>query len=257
MQVLNPSRLKLSKPAVRIVSLVPSLTETLAYLGLEKETVGITKFCVHPAAWFESKQRIGGTKHVAIEKVKALRPDLLIASKEENLREQVEAIAQFCPVLLTDIVTIQDAIDSMISIGKHTGKAIEAEQLGHEIQLRFSSLHITERKKAVYLIWRKPWMLAGGDTFIHQMMDAAGYDNVFGEHPRYPETSLEALAHMDIDCILLSSEPYPFTHKHVAEVSAAIPQAEVRLVDGEMFSWYGSRMLQAAPYFRTLHSVIH
>lgn len=254
MQVLNPSGLKMPKSAVRIVSLVPSLTETMAYLGLEKETVGITKFCVHPAEWFASKQRIGGTKNVNIEKVKALRPDLVIANKEENVQDQVEAISHFCPVLLTDIVTMQDAVDDIVAIAKYTGKSNEAEKLVLEIQQEFSTLRFTKQRKAVYLIWRNPWMLAGGDTYIHQMMLAAGYENVFGDHPRYPETSLEALVDMEIDTILLSSEPYPFTYKHVVEVSAAVPQAQVSLVDGEMFSWYGSRMLQAAPYFRTLHA---
>jgi ABC-type Fe3+-hydroxamate transport system substrate-binding protein len=255
MQVLNPSGMKLPKYAVRIICLVPSLTETLAYLGLEKETVGITKFCVHPATWFQSKLQVGGTKNVAIEKVKSLRPDLVIASKEENVQDQVKAISHFCPVLLTDIVTIQDAVDDIMAIGKHTGKTNEAEKLAQDIQENFSSLQITQTKKAVYLIWRNPWMLAGGDTYIHQMMLAAGYENIFAEHLRYPETSLEALANMDVDTILLSSEPYPFTEKHLAEVAQALPHAQVRLVNGEMFSWYGSRMLQAAPYFRTLHKI--
>ncbi|HSC52321.1 MAG TPA: helical backbone metal receptor [Phnomibacter sp.] len=257
MQLLNVLDKEMNAPAKRIVSLVPSLTETLQDLGLETETVGITKFCVHPDHWFNTKERIGGTKQVDIEKIKSLQPDFVIASKEENVQEQVEAIAQFCPVLLTDIVTLQDALDAIACIGRYTHKHMEAEKMVAGIQTAFSQLKGNGKKKAAYFMWRQPWMVAGGDTFIHHMMEAAGFENVFAFSTRYPQVTPEALEQLNPDYILLSSEPYPFSEKHKAEFEQVLPKAKLLLVDGEMFSWYGSRLLKSAAYFRTLNEIIH
>lgn len=240
--VLVPER-----PA-RIVSLVPSQTELLADLGLEEEVIGITKFCVHPEGWFRTKERIGGTKTVHTDRVAALHPDLIIANKEENVQEQIEALQAIAPVWVSDIRTLEDALEMIRQLSALCGKEAQGQQMADTIQASFTSLNPAGNKKVAYAIWRKPWMWAGGGTFIHDLMGHAGLENVLSDIPRYPELSLEMLQDRQPEIVLLSSEPYPFKEKHLAEVQAALPHADVRLVDGEMFSWYGSRLLQSAKY---------
>lgn len=228
---------------MRIVSLVPSLTELLYHLGLDDEVVGITKFCVHPTAWHASKRRVGGTKNVHPEVVAALRPDLIIASKEENVKEQVEALSDFARVHLTDIRDLAGALEEIRTIGRLVGRAPGAQDLTEAIEAEFARLRVAEPVEAAYFIWRDPWMVAGGDTFIHDMMARAGFTNVYGHLSRYPTVdpaSVRGLA-------LLSSEPYPFSEKHTESFPRAM------LVDGEMFSWYGSRLRLAPAYFEKLY----
>ena len=261
---------------MRIVSLVPSQTELLADLGLEEEVVGITKFCVHPERWFRSKIRIGGTKTVHIDKVAALQPDLIIANKEENVKEQIDALEAIAPVWVSDIKTLADALKMIRVTGALCNKEIEADSIADRIQSMFSALHsrvelslkfrklmpasfqtkspllLAANNRVAYCIWRNPWMWAGGDTFIHDILDKAGLKNVLADVPRYPEVSLAALAGYKPKVVLLSSEPYPFKDVHIAEVKALLPNAEVILVDGEMFSWYGSRLMHAPEYIAGL-----
>jgi len=243
-------------PPRRIVSLVPSQTELLHALGLEQEVVGITKFCVHPAEWFQEKKRVGGTKTVAFEKVAALQPDLVIANKEENNREQIEALAARFPVWVSDVRDLASALDMIERVGALSGRLHAAQALVGDIRTAFAR-HSADpnapRPRAAYFIWRKPYMVAGGDTFIHAMLEAAGFENVFASESRYPEVSHEQLAERAPDVLLLSSEPYPFAEKHVRELRELCPTTHAAiLVDGEMFSWYGSRLLQAPEYFRHL-----
>lgn len=240
-------------PPKRIVSVVPSQTELLYDLGLDEEVVGITKFCVHPDSWFRSKNRVGGTKQLNIEKIRELKPDLILANKEENEREQIEALADEFPVWLSDISTVHDALTMIRSAGAIVDKAEEAEKLAESIEANFSSLRKANMPKRVaYFIWYKPWMSVGQDTFINNMIGTIGWENVLRDYSRYPELTLEQLAEHDPELILLSSEPYPFKEKHIGEIEAVLPGAEVKLVDGEMFSWYGSRMLKATSYFTQL-----
>lgn len=238
----------------RIVSLVPSQTELLYDLGLEEEVVGITKFCVHPDAWFRSKTRVGGTKQVHFDRVAALQPDLIIANKEENVQEQVEALAERFPVWVSDIHTFDDALTMMQQVGDITGRQEAAERLVAGIQNDFARLPSAGGTRVAYGIWKNPWMFAGGDTFIHDILTRLGWENVLSSVPRYPSLSLEALAALRPEAVLLSSEPYPFKEPHIAEVQAALPQARVLLVDGELFSWYGSRLKYAVPYFNDVLS---
>lgn len=248
--------LELPERPQRIVSLVPSQTELLADLGLEDEVVGITKFCVHPNAWFRSKARIGGTKDVRPERVAALRPDLIIANKEENVRGQIEALSAIAPVWVSDIRVLDDALEMIRSIGWITGKSGEALQIADRIDDGIGGISFRKRFTTAYGIWRAPWMWAGGDTFIHDMLSRCGFDNVLHDQARYPEISLEALCALNPELVLLSSEPYPFKEVHIAEVQAALPDAKILLVDGEMFSWYGSRLLHAPEYLAALvHSL--
>jgi ABC-type Fe3+-hydroxamate transport system substrate-binding protein len=244
-----------AQPPRRIVSLVPSQTELLADLGLEEEVVGVTKFCVHPAHWLKEKTVIGGTKQLHLDRIRQLQPDLIIANQEENDREQVLTLAREFPVWGSRVVDLPSAWEMITAIGAITGRESAAQQLVGSIRDEFVQLEQFPLRSAAYLIWRKPYMASGGDTFIHAMLRRAGFTNVFGDQDRYPEVSPEALAAADPEVILLSSEPYPFGEKHLAELSAICPKAEIRLVDGEMFSWYGSRLLKAARYFRKLRMV--
>lgn len=242
-------------PPRRIVSVVPSQTELLADLGLEPEVVGISKFCVHPAEWFHKKTRIGGPKTLDPEKISALQPDLILGNKEENQQEQIEALAARFPVWMSDIRNLGQALEMIGAVGRLTGREEKANAIAAEIGEAFYGLQTNppgKRRKAAYLIWRKPYMAAGSATFIDDMLRIAGFDNVFGHLQRYPETGLPGLAAARPEVILLSSEPYPFAEKHVAEIKTACPSAEVLLVDGELFSWYGSRLRLAPPYFRHL-----
>lgn len=242
----------------RILSIVPSQTEFLYDLGLTDDVIGITKFCVHPHQWFQSKTKIGGTKQLNLPLIESLKPDLVLAGKEENVKEQVEAIAAFCPVWCSDIATLADAYDMMATIGSLTGKESRARAIIHKIQNGFSSLTKTGKPvRAAYLIWQKPYMTVGGDTFIHTMMEAAGFENLFKKSIRYPEISMQELVNTKAEVILFSSEPFPFKEKHLhsfvqewEKINPSIPH--LKIVDGEMFSWYGSRMIHAANYFGKL-----
>lgn len=237
---------------MKVVSLVPSITELLYDLKLADEVVGITKFCVHPPEWFRTKIRIGGTKNINVEKIRELKPDLIIANKEENVKEQVEELAKDFEVLLTDVNNYTEALEMITTVGIAVGKEQEAKQLVVNIDNSFSDLQNTALKPAVYFIWKDPWMTVGGDTFINEMMQKAGFKNIFENQTRYPEINIEALKNINPEYILLSSEPYPFKQKHADELQQQLPNAKIILVDGEMFSWYGSRMLLAPEYFKNL-----
>ena len=235
----------------RIVSLVPSQTEFLAYLGLEQEVVGITKFCVHPTSWFRHKQRVGGTKKLHLDVIRNLKPDLIIANKEENTKEEIELLQQEFTVYVSDIQTIDDAFQMMLDIGKLTRTSTKAEQCVCEIQSKRMLQTNKPSKKAIYLIWKEPYMVAGSDTFINEMMTEAGFKNCILD-TRYPILGLEQLQEINAPYILLSSEPYPFKEIDQQALQTILPQSRILLVDGEYFSWYGSRMLNAFDYFRTL-----
>lgn len=254
----------LSTTTPRIVSLVPSITELLYDLELEQEVVGITKFCIHPDEWFKTKPRIGGTKTVDTEKVFFTMPTLILANKEENVKEQVEALREMAPVYVSDVSTLKDACDMIFTIGTLTGKSAKAKEIIRTVDERFSELRKivaaesdTSKPRATYFIWREPYMAAGGDTFIHDMMMQCGLENVFADVNRYPEVSIEQLADMNCEWLLLSSEPYPFAAKHREEIQKVIPHMKILLVDGEMFSWYGSRLMLAPEYFTQLLQQIH
>lgn len=246
-------------PPKRIVSIVPSQTELLFDLGLDAQVVGITKFCVHPHDWFRNKERVGGTKQLNIEKIIALQPDLIIANKEENLQAQIEEeLAPLFPVWVSDIQNLDDSLQMIQQVGLLVDKEEQANSLARDIASGFSAFNAaTAPKRVAYFIWRDPWMSIGGDTFINNMIEMIGWTNVLANEQRYPEISLEQLATYYPEVILLSSEPFPFKEKHIAEVKAVLPDVEVLLVDGEMFSWYGSRLIKAIPYLETLVASIN
>ncbi|MBL0128153.1 MAG: cobalamin-binding protein [Flavobacteriales bacterium] len=238
----------------RIISLVPSQTELLYDLGLGERVVGITKFCVHPETWFNSKHRVGGTKKVDMDKVRALKPDLIIGNKEENERKDIEALEKEFPVWMSDVRTLRDAAEMITAIGALTGTDANALEIVTGIAQAFGELRPTEDiRTTAYFIWRDPFMVAGHGTFVNDMMQRCGLINVFDEDDaRYPQISAKELEEAGPEVILLSSEPYPFQQKHIAEFKEICPDARIELVDGEMFSWYGSRLLKAPAYFATL-----
>ncbi len=239
----------------RIVSLVPSQTELLADLGIENEVVGITKFCVHPERWFRTKTRVGGTKKLNLDTIHKLKPDLIIANKEENTKEQVEELAKYFPVWISDIHDLPSAYEMIKQIGIITGKENNATAIIKQVQNGFLKLREAKQEQRIrscYLIWKDPYMTVGGDTFIHAMLQEAGFQNIFSDENRYPEILIDQLPTLNCQLLLLSSEPYPFKQKHIDELQKILPGLKIMLVDGELFSWYGSRMRHSAEYFLKL-----
>ena len=239
-------------PPNRIISLVPSQTELLFYLGLSDQVVGITKFCVHPTAWINTKTKVGGTKNFRFDIIDQLEPDLIIGNKEENYLDGISTLEKQYPVWMSDISSIEDSINMILSIGKLTDRESEANKLIEEIETNFGQIVNRKPIRALYLIWKAPWIAVGKDTFIHSMLSKMGVLNVV-ETLRYPTLSESQLIELAPELILLSSEPYPFKTNHVDALQALLPRAKIVLVDGEMFSWYGSRMLLAPQYFNSLH----
>jgi ABC-type Fe3+-hydroxamate transport system substrate-binding protein len=246
-------------PAIprRIISIVPSQTELLFDLGLNDQIVGITKFCIHPAEWFHTKTRIGGTKQVKMETIHQLQPDLIIANKEENVKEQIEELAAQYPIWVSDVNNLADAYEIIEQIGLITDTQQAASEMISAIKKGFAQLPShPNRPKALYLIWENPYMTVGGDTFIHAMLEAAGFQNCYAGQKRYPEISVAEIKNQQPDILLLSSEPFPFQQKHIMDLQKELPDTKILLVDGEMFSWYGSRLIKAPKYFQKLQQQI-
>jgi ABC-type Fe3+-hydroxamate transport system substrate-binding protein len=238
----------------RIISLVPSQTELLFDLGLDEEIIGITKFCIHPADRVKTKVKIGGTKTLDINLIKELKPDLIIGNKEENERSQVEELMQSFPVWMSDIADLEGAIDMIQRVGELVGRNGETEKLTQSINVEFKKLKIKPNGlRVAYFIWRKPYIVAGKGTFIDDMLQKCGLTNAF-DAERYPKVNAVQLLNIKPDVILLSSEPYPFKGKNIAEFKALLPDAVIKLVDGEVFSWYGSSLVLAPYYFKNLVS---
>jgi ABC-type Fe3+-hydroxamate transport system substrate-binding protein len=235
----------------RIISLVPSQTELLYSLQLDQQTVGITKFCIHPKEWHTVKTRIGGTKNINIDTIKKLQPDLIIANKEENVKEQIEMLATDYPVWVTDVNTVADALHMILDIGQLTGKSEAAASLVSNIKHQFSTIvGVYPPIRTAYLIWNNPYMTIGGDTFINDILKKAGLQNVFEKNIRYPQITVNDIKNSNCQLLLLSSEPYPFKQQHIASLQQYLPGVKMMLADGEMFSWYGSRMLLVPEYLK-------
>lgn len=252
----------------RIISLVPSQTELLYDLGLQEQIVGITRYCTHPKQALEEKRVVGGTKKVVEKRIKDLKPDLILCNKEENTKEIVEICEAIAPTYVSNISTLEDALAMIMQIGTFTGTLKKAEQLKHNIATSFDNLTKSKSKsksnsnscsklKALYLIWKAPYMSVGKDTFIHDMMGKAGFENVLSDQERYPQLTLDQIIDLQPEVILFSSEPYNFKKADEDEVKHAFAKAnktppQCIPVNGEMFSWYGSRLLHSPAYFEKL-----
>ena len=242
-------------PPQRIISLVPSQTELLADLGVGHRVIGVTKFCIHPAEARDTATVIGGTKNFDFDKIATLKPDLIIGNKEENYQVGIEQLAASYPVWLSDISDLGQALAMIRRVGFIVGAKDKAEKTATEIANSFAALVAPKPLiPAAYFIWRKPYMAAASGTFIDDMLRRAGFANVFAHLGRYPEVTPEQLAQAVPARIFLSSEPYPFKEKHLAEIQEICPAAQIQLVDGELFSWYGSRLRLSAAYFQTLQA---
>ncbi len=253
---LNRS-IELKETPRRIVSLVPSQTEYLSAIGLEKQVVGITRFCIHPENWFRSKQRVGGTKDFKPELIRSLKPDLIIANKEENDATLLQDLMKDIPVWVSDVNDLDSACAMMESLGNICGKKSEADKLVASTRQSFEALPANlpldcRHKTAVYLIWNDPYMAAGTDTFIHNMLSLCELQVIPAQLTRYPEVSVDDLISLHPDLLFLSSEPYPFKEEHREKLASLLPGTKVLLCDGEYFSWYGPRLKDAPTYFSSI-----
>lgn len=234
-------------PYNRIVSLVPSLTELVINFGLAKQVVGRTRFCIHPEEAVENIPIIGGTKNPGLDKIIELNPELIIANKEENREQHIQQLRRQteAKVRVTEIATINQALLAIHQLGVNLGVETKATALSKKISNMLEVRPEVKPLRTAYFIWKDPWMTVGGDTYIHDVMQHWQLENVYGHRTRYPKLALDELSQRNPELVLLSSEPYPFKEKHIAMVQEACPNARVMLVEGEWFSWYGSRMLQA------------
>ena len=241
----------------RIVSLVPSQTELLYDLGLEDRIVGVTKFCVHPDHARKTKTIIGGTKKFDLARIAGLQPDLIIGNKEENYPEGIAFLKERFPVWMSDIIDLSDALAMIEAVAKLTGAAQEGSALSTEIRERFTHLKKLAPLRTLYLMWHDPWMGAAGGTFIHSIMAEAGLVNVLADQQRYPELSEDDLVTLGPQVVLLSSEPFPFSEKHRSALQQLLPGARIVMVDGEYFSWYGSRLRHTPTYLQSLEGKLN
>lgn len=223
----------------RIISLVPSITEFLYAIGMGERVVGITKFCIYPDIWFQTKTRIGGTKTPDFDKIKALCPDLIIGNKEENQEEDIIRLRELAPVYMSDVNSIEDMYVMIRDLATILGVEAEGPKWVEQWNAYFkSNRNKGQGKKALYVIWKDPVMVVGKETYIDAYMEAVGYQNCVHES-RYPR--LEELENCQPEVVLLSTEPYPFKVTDFSYFQRMFPEAEITLVSGEEFSWYGVR----------------
>ncbi len=248
---------QLDSSAKRIVCLVPSITELLWSLDLQQELVGRTKFCVLPKILKTSVPQVGGTKQVHLDKIKDLEPDFIICNKEENTEEIVDSLASVAPIYVSNIQTIHSALEMISDIGRLTDRVPLAEQLINQIEERRVAWHATDKaaRSCLYLIWKKPYMTIGVDTFIHQMLQEMNFSSALYDF-RYPEINIDQIRQLNPDYLLLSSEPFPFKQKDIDELHQQLPNIPAILVDGTYFSWYGNRILDAYDYFEQLEKIL-
>tara|TARA_R110000787_G_scaffold15038_5_gene46301 strand:+ start:9223 stop:10017 length:795 start_codon:yes stop_codon:yes gene_type:complete len=241
----------------RIISLVPSQTELLYDLGLEDQVIGLTKFCVHPERAKQKTQIVGGTKNIKLEKIRDLKPDIILCNKEENTKEIVEICQEICPVHVSDIFTLDDTKKMIEDYGEIFNRRTEAEVITEKLTYKLndflSYIKNKPRLKVAYFIWRNPWMVAANNTFINHLLTLNKFENIYSNKERYPEVELGKIRlEGDPDLMLLSSEPYPFKEEHVFEIERFTDHAKTIFVDGELFSWYGTRLLHSFNYFKKL-----
>ncbi|RKR07854.1 ABC-type Fe3+-hydroxamate transport system substrate-binding protein [Maribacter vaceletii] len=245
----------------RIISLVPSETELLVDLGLEEYIVGITKFCVHPNHLRQNKEIVGGTKNISFEKIRDLNPNIILCNKEENTKEIVNTLEKEYEVHVSDVKNIADVFDLIKQYQNLFNCKEKASKITTNIKSELASFQkfIQNKPKVsvLYFIWKTPWMLAGKDTFINSLLAINKFTNLTNNQERYPTITSEEIKQTTAQLILLSSEPYPFSDKHISEIKKLAISSTITLVDGEYFSWYGSRLQAAFTYFKKLHLTIN
>ena len=247
------------EPPGRIVSLVPSLTETLIELGAAERVVGCTEWCVHPADVTAGIPKVGGTKNVSVSKVLELEPDLVIANKEENRERHVDALREEVPVFVTYPCTLDDGLQTLLDMGTICGNPEGAVAVENRCRTILVELFASNPKQLLTacMIWRDPWMAAGPATYMSDLIERCGFENVFGRQPdRYPDTTLEEVFARDVEVVLLPDEPYEFGSRDVIDVMRARPDdspaREIVLLDGSYLTWYGVRTEPALEFLRNL-----
>ena len=257
-------RVRLPALPSRIISLVPSITETLFALGLGERLVGVTRFCTEPSDRVGHKPRVGGQKNPDLEKIQSLQPDLVIANMEENRRQDVEALeAMAIAVYTTYPRTVEQGIAMVRELGGVTGTEERASAIAASLEevCRDISREVRgQRRLRVFCpVWRKPYMSVNRDTYIHDVLQACGGENVFAaESDRYPKISLAEVADLKPEIILLPDEPYPFHQRHLVDFQPfegcipALATGRVHFVDGKLLSWYGPRIGESLRTLRAL-----
>lgn len=241
----------------RIVSLVPSITELVCELGLSAALVGRTGFCIHPRASVRGIPKVGGTKDVDLKRIRELAPTHVIVNIDENQKPTVDALAAFVPhIIVTHPLAPLDNLALYRLLGGIFARLERAEELcveyGHAYDAAVAACAALPRQSVLYLIWRKPWMTVSRETYISRTLALAGWDTLPAEAPRrYPALELDAALFANVDHVLLSSEPYRFRERDIGVVQKLLPpgaHCSVRLIDGEMTSWYGSRAIRGLDY---------
>jgi ABC-type Fe3+-hydroxamate transport system substrate-binding protein len=246
----------------RIVSLVPSVTELICDVGLAPQLVGRTGFCIHPASAVRNIPKVGGTKSVDLEKIRALRPTHAILNIDENEKPTADRLAEFVPnLVVTHPLAPLDNLALYRLIGGIFGRTTEAEALCERFKAAYDELvaEKTERRKVLYLIWKDPWMTVSRDTYISRTLSLAGLETLPPDSEvRYPKVEFTVSWMNEVELVLLSTEPFMFREKHVAQIGRlpALKGKQVRLIDGEMTSWYGSRAIEGLAYLRELRRSI-
>lgn len=253
--------LQMNGSPFRIISLVPSITELLSYLGLDDQIVGITKFCILPDHIYRSKPRIGGTKQVHYDQIDLLQPDLIISNKEENTAEIVEKLAEKYPVYVSDILDTEDALAMIQDLGHILNRSKQTDNLIQEIRTSFKEIRdlhkLNRTQKAAYLVWHNPIMVAGSNTYINSILNLLNLENAFNKESRYPQIDIQKISEQDIDVLILPSEPFPFKEKHRQYFKDLFPDIKVILMQGEIFSWYGSYMLNIKTAYLSIQNTIN
>ena len=242
----------------KIVSLCPSITETLIDLGLTDALAGITRFCIHPESVVRDLTKVGGTKDPDLEQIRHLDPDLIFMNAEENRKEDYDALAQTFELDVSEPRSVQEIPALLRHFGQRTNRADRAEKRAQELEAELIALQAEQDKNQTqfsysYLIWRKPWMVVGQDTYVSKLFADAGGINVFADDPqRYPSIELSALAEKNPDFIFLADEPFPFQGSHVPEIQAICPNAKVRVISGDDCCWHGVRSIRGVQTMRKL-----
>ncbi len=255
--------LELKAPPRRIVSLVPSLTEALFVFGLDEKVVGVTNFCVEPREGVAGKPKVGGTKTLDVPRVLALQPDLVVASAEENRKEDIEALVrEGLPVFVTLPATVAAAIDLMEQLVEMTAAGAAGGRVVKEARRALAAAQAkNEERETVRTfcpIWRNPWMTIGPSTYMHDFITVCGGTNIFEwRHERYPRVELTDMAERNPEVVLLPDEPYRFSAKHLPEIAAfrdvsAVRQNRIYVVEGKHLCWYGPRIAGSLSYVSSL-----
>ena len=254
---------------VRIASLVPSLTELAIELGLRGQLVARTGFCIHPAEAVREVRKVGGTKDVNLAKLRRAAPTHVLVNVDENRLDTVEAMrawpaAARPEIIVTHPLAPRDNLalvaQMVAAFGHLPGVAGRAAMLDEALraELALTDPAVRPVQRVLYLIWRDPWMTLARDTYISGMLARVNWLTLPATKggasgaARYPVLGGDEAWLVEVDQVLLSTEPFPFGAKHMDEAQRLCPRARVRLVDGELLSWYGARAVPGLRYLRQL-----